>query len=804
MILKRFYTDSLDRHPLWAGMSADLPIERAAWIGLEKVDTARPLFLRLKRRLELPGGKHRFYLSADQRYQLWINGKFCALGPDRSDLNHWSVAGYELESEGEPLELELRLWWLPEGLAPLAQCTHRPGFVLKGEGLLDALLTTGKADWSAEDVSKAVSCVKPDLCGFHVVGPSFDIDMTAWDCQSRAVPMAVLRPPEEHERYGARPLGWRMHPSRLPEQRSERFQPCTVRALRVPVREAPWMLSDPGDPSMAEVQAFLRGNSGAFVLPPEREIECLIDLETYVCGYPELRVSGGLGAEVSLEWAESLFEAVSGRAVQPETSKGQRDRVEGKVFHGFGDRWRPSGENNRDLPAFWWRSGRYLRLILRTASEPLRLEAFSVRRTGFPFRAEGEFSCDRPELNDMWPLLVAGLEHCAHEQWVDCPYYEQLSYVGDNTAELSFYCLTRDDALTRRSLELFDWSRHENGWVAQRYPSAIRQDSFTYSMLYPGLVRDYAYWRRDEGFVAALLPGIRAMMQECLAWQGADGLVHSVPGWAFVDWVPEWDRGCPPGAEAGDSSLVNLHVSRALEAWADLEENGGERDLAPWIRQKRQQLNQRICARYWSERDQALADDGHHQTFSEHAQVWGILSGVLAPDQEQACLRTWLTKRLPMAPMSIYFSHYGFEALYRLGESRAFLDRLQFWSGLKAQGLRTTPERPEPSRSDCHGWGAHPLFHCFASLAGIRPASPGFQTVRIAPLAGALRDISLTLPHPEGTLRLTLQTENGEGSVQIFLPGDLSGEWLYGDQARKLTPGINAFTVSIPDGFAPV
>lgn len=776
-------------------MRADLPIEQAAWIGPATVDAERPLFFRLRRSLILPKGVHRFYLSADQRYQLWINGEFCALGPDRSDLHHWSVAGYELETEGGPLDLELRLWWLPESIAPLAQCTHRPGFVLKGEGLLDELLTTGKANWTACDVSDAVSCVTPDLCGFHVVGPSFKIDLMAWDRPRNSIPLAVLRAPEEREQYGARPRGWRMHPSRLPEQRSDRFVDFSLRSLRGTAREEPWSLSVDGEPLASAFQAFLNGEMDTFALPPCLEIECLVDMGAYVCGYPEIRVSGGSQADLTLEWAESLFEAPSGRNVKPNTPKGQRDDIEGKVFHGFGDRWRLSGGREECLPTFWWRSGRYLRLILRTASEPLRLEAFSVRRTGFPFRAEGEFSCDTPGLNDVWPLLKGGLEHCAHEQWVDCPYYEQLSYVGDNTTQLSFYCLTRDDALTRRSLELFDWSRHENGWIAERYPSSIRQDSFTYSMLYPCLVRDYAYWRRDERFVCERLPGIRAMMHECLSWQGGDGLVHTLPGWAFMDWVPEWDRGCPPGADTGDSSLVNLHVSRALRAWADLEESCGDKDLAPWIRKQHVRLNQRIHAQYWSESLQAMADDGSHQIFSEHAQVWAILEGLLTPDQEQACLRTWLSKRLPMAPMSLYFSHYGFEALYRKGQTEVFLERLQFWNGLNAQGFCTTPERPEPSRSDCHGWGAHPLFHFFASLAGIRPASPGFRTVLIAPLVGALTKISLTLPHPEGTLRFDCQKEEGALSVRIFLPGELSGDWIYANESKNLVPGDNAFSV---------
>ena len=33
------------------------------------------------------------------------------------------------------------------------------------------------------------------------------------------------------------------------------------------------------------------------------------------------------------------------------------------------------------------------------------------------------------------------------------------------------------------------------------------------------------------------------------------------------------------------------------------------------------------------------------------------------------------------------------------------------------------------TRSDCHAWGAHPVFHFYATVLGIRPAAPGFRRV---------------------------------------------------------------------------
>ena len=37
------------------------------------------------------------------------------------------------------------------------------------------------------------------------------------------------------------------------------------------------------------------------------------------------------------------------------------------------------------------------------------------------------------------------------------------------------------------------------------------------------------------------------------------------------------------------------------------------------------------------------------------------------------------------------------------------------------------------ARSDCHAWGSHPIYHLLTGVAGIKPASNGFASVRIVP-----------------------------------------------------------------------
>ncbi|RPJ23831.1 MAG: alpha-L-rhamnosidase, partial [Chloroflexi bacterium] len=106
-----------------------------------------------------------------------------------------------------------------------------------------------------------------------------------------------------------------------------------------------------------------------------------------------------------------------------------------------------------------------------------------------------------------------------------------------------------------------------------------------------------------------------------------------------------------------------------------------------------------------------------------------------------------------------------------------------------AQGFKTTPEQPEPTRSDCHGWGAHPLYHYFASLLGIRPASFGFDSVEIAPMPGHLVSLAGEMVHPRGRIEADLYFENGHVHGNISLPVGVTGTFCFAGRKLELQAG---------------
>ncbi len=168
-----------------------------------------------------------------------------------------------------------------------------------------------------------------------------------------------------------------------------------------------------------------------------------------------------------------------------------------------------------------------------------------------------------------------------------------------------------------------------------------------------------------------------------------------------------------------------------------------------------------------------------------------LLSGVdgIATEEQKARLINGLLNDPDLHRTTISFTHYLFETYRMLGRMDKIYERLGLWFELNGLGFKTTLEMPEPSRSDCHGWGAHPIYHYFASILGIRPAAPGFATVSIEPQIGPLTHAKGRLVHPRGFITADLRVENGDLRGSIELPEGVTGTFRHGRRTLDLQPG---------------
>jgi hypothetical protein len=492
-----------------------------------------------------------------------------------------------------------------------------------------------------------------------------------------------------------------------------------------------------------------------------------------------------------MTWAEALFERPLSRTSK---HKGHRQQWIGKYCRGPRDSFRNDGGQKQAYAACWWRSGCLVLVTVRTEAEALVVDALSFRETRYPFESEASFACDRPEVERIVPFCVRGLQMCAHETYMDCPHYEQTLYAGDTRLHnLINYTLSADDRLARRCIELFDWSRRFFGFTNSAYPYDHAQLISTFPLYWVLMVRDYAWWRDDGDFVRQRLAGLRANLDTFAALCRPDGLVCNAPGWAFIDTVPEWIGTLyAPDGTRGPSSIFNLLHALALQAAAELEDWAQEPELAARWRGRADGIVRAVTAACWDGNRALMADYPDRSAWSQHAQIVSLLTGAVPKGSEAACLEAMLGTHGLAQAQPMYWMFYLFEAFHALGQGGRVLEYLPFWSGLMDQtGLRTPYEMFEPARSDCHAWGSHPLFHLHATVAGVRPAAPGFRRVRIAPAPGPLPRIRCRMPHPRGFVEMDLAfPESGVVRGNVSLPPETSGEFQWGEQRAALRPGL--------------
>jgi hypothetical protein len=741
----------------------------------------------------------RLHVTADERYILYLDGMRAGCGPERGDVDHWYFETYDVSLEAGVHMLVAQVWSLGEK-APFAQVSAQPGFLLcPEEDAYRDVLGTGRASW---EVKQLAGYTFHEPLSAFAIGYTLELEgkQFAWDFEHGVgtgwSPARVLQPGVTAQCSEVAPSQQQLLPASLPPMLYQRYRGGRVRHISAPSLSHTHSLAFRAAEHLTEEEegwrALLAGDS-SLTLPPHTRRRVLIDLENYLCAYPEIVVSRGEAGSVRVNWQESLI------ADTHTWNKGHRGEIEDKYFttlwrdrDGIGDSFHLDGGEHRRLTTLWWRAGRYVELVVETENQPLTLEQLHFYETRYPLEMESSFSVSDERLQRLLPLAFRTLQMCAHETYMDCPFYEQLMYVGDTRLEcLLTYVSSRDDRLPRKALRLFDYSRLPGGLTQSRYPSRVRQMIPPFSLWWVAMIHDYLMWRDDVAFVCSLLPGMRAVLDAFVSLRDEDGLVRSPAGWNFMDWLPAWPDGEPEGSHEGEICVsLNWLYVYALQKGVELEQACGEAELAARYQRLARETVEALTAQYWCEEKGLYADNAEHTNFSEHSQCLAVLSRLLSTEQCRR-IEAGITGASELLRPSVYFLHYYFELCQMTGRSDLFFQRLQAWYQMLDLDFKTTYENLDPftNRSDCHAWAAHPLYHYFATILGIRPAAPGFRSVMITPLLGSLASSGGTLVHPQGELRVSFQQLGGALHATIALPETVQGTLAYHGQQCALHPG---------------
>lgn len=724
------------------------------------------------------------YISADNQYKLYINEELISVGPARSDIEHWNYETVDLApylQSGQNL-VAVKVWNFGEYKAE-AQISLRTGFILQGATPEAEILNTNET-WKCEKDNSytpinisAYGLGEVNVNGYYVAGPGERVDMyshikefqkLSYNDSSWEQAVTVFQRKTVYSLTAIPEKKWTIRQSLLPAQE------LTYQRLKT-VRKTEGITVPSSFPS-EKISIQVPSNTTATIL---------LDQEFLTNAFPTLVFSGGEKSTITLTWAEALYDG---------PKKDNRNVTEGKTMVGRKDIIISDGTTNQTFTSLTYRTYRYVELKIETKNTPLVIEDLYGTFTGYPFQLNAILLTENTELQKIFEIGWRTARLCALDTYMDCPFYEQLQYIGDTRiqAMISYYN-SGDDRLIKNALNLMDYSRQPDGITLSRYPTASENQVIPpFSLFYIGMLHDYMMYGSDSLFIINKLSGARQVMNYFIRFLASDGSLKHVPDWNFTDWASGWTRGVPPTGKDGNSAVLDLQLLLALQSAADLEQNLGRKEFAGLYNELAGQLTKTIQEKYWDNSRKLYADTPEKEIFSQHTNTLAILTG-LVKGEEAKMTGSMILSDTTLTQASIYFKYYVHQALVKAGLGDDYLNWLGIWRKNLELGMTTWGEdsQVESTRSDCHAWGASPNIEIFRTILGIESDAPGFKKIRVEPHLGNITEIGGRMPHPEGIISVNYDLKSKKPVAEIILPENVSGTFIWKGVSHDLAAGKN-------------
>jgi alpha-L-rhamnosidase len=724
------------------------PVWKALWITLPEKDTPPYGVVQARNELQVIEVPEELLvdLSAVIRYKLYINGQYIGQGPANNDLKHYSYDTYDIAPylrQGKNV-IGLTVFSLGE-MNPIRYHDLGLRFIVRTENpTFEELINTGSGDWKLKvNTSHQPTFNHQDfeIYGYFAMGggesiqgldypwgwSDLDFDAEDWSTPRK---LDAGRPYGHSHSYGHAEIS--LSKREIPMMNEEVESPPRIRRT-----------SGYWDEMLMESWQ----DNQSLRIPANSSTTILLDQGYLTKGHTHFTFSGGKNSLVEVAYAETLF--------GPDRKQGHRDEIDGKNLIGQKDRYILEGGAQRTYSQLINRTWRYIELKIETKEEELILNNYIAHKFYYPFQQAGSFKTPFKIHNDIWEVGWRTVLLCADETYMDCPYYEQLQYLGDTRIQalISLYA-SGDDRLMKNAIRQFAHSITDEGITQSRYPSSLPQMIPPFSLYWINMVHDYFMHRDDPEFIESLLPQVAAILHWFENKLDDDYILEPMPWWSYTD-ATDWEMGSSPGFAEGGSLVMTLQFVYGIQEAITLFESFGKMYLADHFRDLAKKVRKQILAKGWDHDKGLLADTEEKSSFSQHANIFAILTETVDNAQHDQLFQKIIEDK-DLTQANIYFRFYLARAAEKSGNGDYFINNLQTWENMLKEGLTTFAEYESNTRSDCHAWSSSPNYEFIHTVCGIQPAEPYFKSVLIAPNPGELLNFEGSMPHPAGIIRTNM------------------------------------------------
>lgn len=495
-----------------------------------------------------------------------------------------------------------------------------------------------------------------------------------------------------------------------------------------------------------------------------RTIECLkeghyrADFGREITGHVELTACGSAGDQVMVLYGEELKQDGS-------------VRFDMRCNCFYKDLWILADGENQFEP-FDYKAFRYVEII----APPGRINPESIKAVVRHYPMDEDickFTSENTLLNNIWDMCKNGVRLGSQEVYVDCPSREKGQYLGDATVTaLSQVYLTGDLRLFRKHLEEFALSCNICPGMMAVAPCSYMQEIADFSLLWPYQLLTYYMHSGDIGFLKRMLPVAEGILGYFRQYEREDGLLENVKEkWNLVDW-PEEMR---DGYDFDLSSIVgdgchNVINALYLGAVKTTDIIRGYLGLLPSGVFERVKTS--FIQAFFREQTNLFADSVLSDHCSLHANIFPLFYGFVPEYAKSTMIRFIREKGLSCG---VFNSFFLLRALARAGEYDLVFDlitseHLHSWSNMLKEGATTCFEAwgkdQKWNTSLCHPWASAPIPVLIEDIIGIRPGTPGWETVHFEPhIPEKLTTLMLEIHTKIG--RIFVRHKNGETEMEM-------------------------------------
>ncbi|MDY0289593.1 MAG: alpha-L-rhamnosidase C-terminal domain-containing protein [Sphaerochaeta sp.] len=417
-----------------------------------------------------------------------------------------------------------------------------------------------------------------------------------------------------------------------------------------------------------------------------------------------------------------------------------------------------------------------------TAESSPTIEEVSLELYGTTTKTGGAFECSDKALNKMYAAGARTVSRCLMDSYVDCPTREQRCWTGDVyvSSLVGYRCLGEYEAAKKYLLDTA-MTQRSDGMVLMASSCDLSDHDYSYipdfALLWILAVEQYFLHTGDRVTVNALMPYIYNLLRWFEPFCNTFGLLEDVPGWVFFEWADALER-------QGCTTVLNALYAAALKGASKLFP---EMILPDW-KQKVTAMEQLL----WSDERNAYLDGVGSNVVSQHAnslmvcfdfapkEKWNPILETISDASTVVMTKTWSWDTVSRAfnpldnvvmaqPFYAHFLHAAYAHAKRGDLLQTSLLRWQdmlktydtFWESWELTSISST----------CHGFSATPAFDCSAYILGVSILESGFRTVSIQPLI--LPRVSYArgaIPTPLGNLEVSVTIQESDICLEIEIP----------------------------------